>query len=52
VPSRGRPDLGEINYQHIFKQIADMGYTAPLGAEYKPENGDTDGSLGWKDRLE
>jgi hydroxypyruvate isomerase len=52
VPSRGRPDHGEINYQHIFKQIADMGYTAPLGAEYKPENGDTDGSLGWKNRLE
>lgn len=52
VPSRGRPDHGEINYQHIFKQIADMGYTAPLGAEYKPENGDTDGSLGWKSKLE
>ena len=51
VPSRGRPDHGEINYQHIFKQIADMGYTAPLGAEYKPENDDTDGSLGWKNRL-
>ena len=51
VPSRGRPDNGEINYQHIFKRIADMGYTAPLGAEYKPENGDTDSSLGWKNRL-
>ncbi len=51
VPSRGRPDHGEINYQHIFKQIADMGYTAPLGAEYKPENGDTDGSLGWRNKL-
>jgi hypothetical protein len=22
------------------------------GPEYKPENGDTDGSLGWKSKLE
>lgn len=51
VPSRGRPDHGEINYQHIFAHIADIGYRAPLGAEYKPENGDTDASLGWMDIL-
>lgn len=51
VPSRGRPDLGENNYLHILKQIAIMGYTAPLGAEYKPENGNTNGSLGWKNKL-
>ena len=47
VPSRGRPDIGEVNYAHIFAHLAASGYDAPLGAEYKPERGDTDGSLGW-----
>ena len=51
VPSRGRPDDGEINYRHIFAHIAEIGYDAPLGAEYKPENGDTDASLGWMTTL-
>lgn len=46
VPDRGRPDFGELNYQHIFKAIADMGYDAPLGAEYKPVK-PTDETLGW-----
>ena len=51
VPSRGAPDAGpnggEVNYQHIFGHIASLGYDAPLGAEYRPEGGDSDGSLGW-----
>lgn len=47
VPDRGAPDHGEINYSHIFTVIEDMGYTAPLGAEYKPADGDTNASLGW-----
>ena len=47
VPSRGRPDIGEVNYAHIFAHLGASGYSAPLGAEYKPEGGDTDGSLGW-----
>ena len=51
VPMRGRPDRGEIAYRHIFAHLADMGYAAPLGAEYKPEDGDTDASLGWMDML-
>jgi hydroxypyruvate isomerase len=51
VPTRGRPDQGEIAYRHIFAHIADMGYAAPLGAEYRPEDGDTDASLGWMDTL-
>jgi hydroxypyruvate isomerase len=51
VPTRGRPDRGEIAYRHIFAHIAEMGYAAPLGAEYKPEDGDTDASLGWMDSL-
>ena len=51
VPGRGRPDQGDVNYQHIFAHLADLGYATPLGAEYRPEKGDTDASLGWMDRL-
>ena len=51
VPSRGRPDEGEIDYRHVFAHIAEIGYDAPLGAEYKPEGGDTDASLGWMRTL-
>lgn len=46
VPDRGAPDHGEVNYAHIFQVIADLEYTAPLGAEYKP-NGPTDDTLSW-----
>ena len=46
VPERGDPSKGEVNYSHIFKHINDLGYSAPLGAEYKP-NGPTEATLGW-----
>ena len=46
VPARGRPDEGEVAYPHIFKILAALGYTKPLGAEYKP-GGDTNATLGW-----
>jgi len=46
VPDRGPPDSGEVNYAYLFKHMQSLGYTAPLGAEYKPI-GDTDSSLGW-----
>lgn len=46
VPDRGAPDHGEVNYAHIFDVIADLGYDAPLGAEYKPA-APTDETLGW-----
>lgn len=50
VPDRGTPDHGELNYAHVFQVIRELGYIAPLGAEYKP-NGDTDASLGWMKTL-
>jgi hydroxypyruvate isomerase len=50
VPDRGAPDHGELNYAHVFKIMRDLGYAAPLGAEYKP-SGDTDASLGWMKTL-
>ena len=34
VPSRTEPDEGELNYQHIFKKLQELGYNAPIGAEY------------------
>ena len=46
VPFRGRPDLGEVNYAHIFKHLTTLGYTFPLGAEYKVV-GSTEETLGW-----
>lgn len=46
VPGRGQPDLGELRYPHIFRHLAALGHTAPLGAEYRP-NGATEASLSW-----
>lgn len=46
VPERGPPDQGEINYGHIFAHLNSLGYSIPLGAEYKPQ-GLTDESLNW-----
>jgi 2-dehydrotetronate isomerase len=50
VPNRGRPDLGEVNYGHIFRHLSPLGYTAPLGAEYKVA-GSTEETLGWMKTL-
>lgn len=50
VPDRGPPDHGELNYSHIFKVIAGLGWTVPLGAEYRPE-GTTEDSLAWMAKL-
>lgn len=46
VPDRGAPDHGEVNFDHIFGVIKELGYSLPLGAEYKPL-GATDASLHW-----
>ena len=46
VPDRGAPDHGEIAYEAVFRTVATLGWTRPLGAEYKP-GGDTAASLGW-----
>ncbi|CTQ49397.1 hydroxypyruvate isomerase family protein [Jannaschia donghaensis] len=50
VPDRGRPDAGELSYDHVFAVIETMGWDVPLGAEYKP-GGDTGATLGWMDRY-
>lgn len=50
VPDRGPPDRGEVDYAHVFARIAELGYDAPLGAEYLPRRA-TDETLGWMARL-
>ena len=50
VPERGAPDAGELSYDHVFAEIARLGWEMPLGAEYKPD-GDTDATLGWMARY-
>jgi hydroxypyruvate isomerase len=50
IPGRGTPDHGEVNYGYIFEAIASLGFTGPLGAEYKPV-GPTNGTLGWIQKL-
>lgn len=50
VPDRGAPDHGEIDFREVFDAIGSLGWTEPLGAEYKPV-GDTDASLGWMPGL-
>lgn len=50
VPDRGTPDHGEIDYRSVFSEVEGLGWSAPLGAEYKPQ-GDTDASLSWMSAL-
>ena len=46
VPDRGAPDRGELHYPTVFAAIKALGWTRPLGAEYRPD-GATEASLGW-----
>ena len=50
VPDRGAPDHGEINYRFVFDAIRELGWEAPIGAEYKP-GPDTDKTLDWMQSL-
>lgn len=46
VPDRGPPVSGEIDHAYLFRFIAELGYTKPLGAEYRPV-GATEETLSW-----
>lgn len=50
VPDRAEPDRGELDYAHIMRLLRDLGYSRPIGAEYRPR-GETGDSLGWMKRL-
>ncbi|RNF51588.1 isomerase [Marinomonas hwangdonensis] len=44
VPARSEPNTGELNYHYIFSKLEALGYSAPIGAEYKPAKGSVDSS--------
>lgn len=46
VPARHEPDEGEINYQHIFDKLDEIGYDGWVGCEYNPRGNTVDG-LAW-----
>ncbi|MFN8442463.1 MAG: TIM barrel protein, partial [Caldilineaceae bacterium] len=46
VPGRHQPGTGEINYPAIFATIERLGYSEPIGLEYRPL-GESDASLSW-----
>ena len=50
IPDRKEPDSGELDYRYVLKVIEQLGYTAPIGAEYKP-SGKTEISLDWMNAL-
>ncbi|MCX2721145.1 hydroxypyruvate isomerase family protein [Roseibium salinum] len=47
VPDRGEPDDGEVHYPNLIAAIREMGFTGPIGAEYKPRGRTTEEGLGW-----
>ena len=50
VPDRGAPDHGDVDYTRVFREIDALGWSRPLGAEYRPA-GPTEASLGWMQSL-
>jgi len=46
TPHRTAPHLGDLDYQQVFDHLDRLGWSEPLGAEYKP-NGPTEASLSW-----
>jgi hydroxypyruvate isomerase len=50
VPSRVEPDEGEVDYRHILATLARLGWSDPIGCEYRPRAG-TDAGLGWRAAL-
>lgn len=50
VPSRREPADGEVDYRHIVRVLKTLGYTRPIGAEYKPA-ASTEAGLGWMKML-
>jgi len=47
VPDRGEPDGGEVHYLNLIAAIREMGFAAPIGAEYKPRGKTTQDGLAW-----
>src|SRR5215813_12648019 len=50
VPGRHEPDVGEVNYAHLFALLDELGYKGWVGCEYRPLSGTAVG-LGWMKNL-
>ncbi|KPF70113.1 hydroxypyruvate isomerase [beta proteobacterium AAP99] len=50
VPARQEPDEGELNLDHLMRELDALGYTGWVGAEYRPR-GRTEEGLGWLARF-
>ena len=50
VPGRHEPDVGEVNYEYLFKVLDELKYDGWVGCEYKPATTTTAG-LTWLYRL-
>lgn len=50
VPGRHEPDVGEVNYAHLFALLDELGYQGWVGCEYRPLSTTLTG-LGWMKTL-
>jgi len=50
VPARGEPNIGEVNYEFLFRLLDELKYDGWIGCEYRPAATTTDG-LGWLYKL-
>jgi hydroxypyruvate isomerase len=46
VPQRHEPDVGELNFDHLFAVIDELAFAGWVGCEYRPRAGTSTG-LGW-----
>ena len=47
-PGRGAPGTGTLDFEPLFRQLADQGYDGWVGLEYEPANpADSAASFGW-----
>jgi hydroxypyruvate isomerase len=51
VPDRHEPDQGELNHDHLFGVIDELGWSGWVGCEYRPRAG-TSAGLGWLKRWQ
>ncbi len=50
VPGRHEPNVGEVNYEWIFRVLEELRYDGFVGCEYRPAAG-TAAGLGWMYKL-
>jgi len=50
VPARNEPDQGALDYREVFAALDELGWTRPLGAEYRPMT-NVESGLGWMTEL-